>query len=212
MKRIIVIVIAVLSLCYCSKEDSQNSSDDKPKGKFIVFKDAVTKARLLEVYDLNNDAELSYSEAAAATSLILSAFPSKGEVSVGSIKYLDELQYFTGITAVKLVTSKQGASMFIALQGISIPKNVTYIQSFGPSYGSFDDISSEVKYLEYVKCYPTTPPSNVHYLLLSKNNTSILYVPKNSIEQYKERIRTELTSLKIDAQTIEKTLVRVKVF
>lgn len=87
----------------------------------IVFKDAEFKAICIANWDTNNDRELSYAEAAAVTSV-------GSLLNTNTITYLDELQYFTGLTTINKFTSCS------KLKSIYIPKNISDL-----NYGVFTD-------------------------------------------------------------------------
>lgn len=82
----------------------------------IQFADEIVKSLSVASWDTNGDGELSYSEAAAVTSL--------GDVFRGStITSFDELQYFTGLTDI----SPQAFSECMNLEDITLPSTITAI-------------------------------------------------------------------------------------
>ena len=85
--------------------------------KDIAFADANVKALCVANWDTGGDGELSYEEAAAVTDL--------GDVFKNntSIVSFEELQYFTGLTAIGVAAFQRCSS----LTGISIPNSVTTI-------------------------------------------------------------------------------------
>ena len=66
----------------------------------IVFADANVKTLCVANWDTNGDNELSYSEAAAVTTLNISGSPSPSPFYETNITSFDELQYFTGLTSI----------------------------------------------------------------------------------------------------------------
>ena len=87
--------------------------------KNIVFADEDLKAKLVAAFDRDEDAELSYAEAAKVTS-IEGVFG-----TVRKYKSFDEFQYFTGVTSIP-------ASMFAnwyLLTSVVLPENITQIGS-----------------------------------------------------------------------------------
>ena len=83
----------------------------------IVFADANVKALCVANWDTNGDGELSYEEAAAVTDL--------GEVFTSNyyINTFDELQYFTGLTAI----SENAFAWCQGLTSVVLPSTVTEI-------------------------------------------------------------------------------------
>lgn len=89
---------------------------DSPEGN-IVFADKTVKAACVAAYDTDGDGELSYEEAAAVKDL------SALKLSINSITSFDELQYFTGITAIPYQKFWNQSSM----RSIVLPAGVTLI-------------------------------------------------------------------------------------
>ena len=91
--------------------------NEDTSGESIVFADANVKALCVANWDTNGDGELSYAEAAAVTDL--------GTVFRynSSITSFDELQYFTGLTAIGYMAFS-GCNN---LASVSIPNSVTEI-------------------------------------------------------------------------------------
>jgi len=91
-------------------------ADDEPTN--IVFADDAVKAICVANWDSDGDGELSYDEAAAVTDL--------GEVfkENSDITSFDELQYFTGLTAIRRSAFENCKNLI----SVSIPNSVT---SFG---------------------------------------------------------------------------------
>ncbi len=85
--------------------------------KIITFADAEVKRLCVENWDLNDDGELSESEAAAVKDLG-AVFKNNGKVSS-----FDELQYFTGLTLI----SDDAFNGCYRLASVTIPSNVTSI-------------------------------------------------------------------------------------
>ncbi len=94
------------------------------EGDIITFADVEAKRLCVENWDVNGDGELSKQEAAAVTSL-KNVFQSKSD-----IKTFDELQYFTGLTAI----NNNAFSYSRKLSSIIIPPNVVTIGENAFSY------------------------------------------------------------------------------
>lgn len=90
-----------------------SSGDDEP----IEFADANIKAKVVEAFDANSDGELSYAEAAAATS-ISGVFGSDT-----SFTSFNEFQYFTGISSIPNNQFKD----WLLLESIVLPNSLTTI-------------------------------------------------------------------------------------
>ena len=91
----------------------------EPSDEPIVFADIIAKYACVEKYDTNGDGEVSYAEAAAATSLD-GLFTDWNTVSS-----FDEIQFFTGVTSTSGVFS--GCSK---LKHITIPDWITTLGDF----------------------------------------------------------------------------------
>ena len=88
------------------------------EGDNIEFADSAVKALCVANWDRNGDGELSYSEAAAVTSLDDKVFKENTEITS-----FDELQYFTGLT-------ETGWFVFqncVNLVSVSLPANITEV-------------------------------------------------------------------------------------
>ena len=86
---------------------------------FIQFEDPIAKYACVEKFDTNGDGEVSYAEAAAATSL------SGLFTDWNTVTSFDEIRYFTGITST--------ANVFTGLpqlKRITIPNNITTLGTF----------------------------------------------------------------------------------
>ena len=90
----------------------------------IVFQDPVAKSASLYIGDTNGDGELSYAEAAAITDLTL-IFKDQVEM-----QYFNELQYFTGLTAI----GHNAFSGCVNLSAITLPNTITSIGSYAFGY------------------------------------------------------------------------------
>lgn len=93
-----------------------------PKGKseeFIVFEDAVIKELCVKAFDINEDGELSYGEAALVTDL------SQMTLTKKTFKTFDELKYFTSLTKIPDNYFKS-----IAIKSISFPESLTEIGKY----------------------------------------------------------------------------------
>lgn len=86
--------------------------------EIIDFEDEAVRRKCIAHWDSDHDGELSYAEAQAVTSL--------GEVFTGDcdIMYFDELQHFTGLTAI----SRNAFCDCKKLQSIAIPRSVRFFQ------------------------------------------------------------------------------------
>ena len=109
MKTVMRAVMLILMMGVVGVTEGQESD--------ITFDDAKVKALCVDKWDTNKDDKLSYDEAAAVTDL--------GEVFKGNtaITSFNELQYFTGLTAI-------GSHAFYyctSLSSITIPNTVTSI-------------------------------------------------------------------------------------
>lgn len=98
----------------CSVTVTRDTSGDA-----IVFEDIIAKYACVEKFDSNGDGEVSYAEAAAATSLY-GLF-----TNWNTVKSFDEIKYFTGVTSTAGVFSglKQ-------LKSIVLPDNITSLGDF----------------------------------------------------------------------------------
>lgn len=93
------------------------SGDVPPGSDVISFNDPGIKACLVAAFDANRDGEISYVEAAAATSLE-GAFGGRTDFTS-----FDEFQFFTGITSVP----SSAFSAWDQLESIRIPESVSEI-------------------------------------------------------------------------------------
>ena len=106
----------------------------------ITFADANVKALCVANWDTNGDGELSYTEAAAVTSLWIVFYNNF------TISSFNELQYFTGLKTI----DEDAFNGCYGLTSISIPSSVTYI-GFAAFYGC--------RGLTSINIYAETPPS-----------------------------------------------------
>lgn len=90
----------------------------------IVFQDPVAKSASVYLGDTNGDGELSYAEAAAITDLTL-IFKDQVEM-----QYFNELQYFTGLTAI----GDNAFSGCVNLSAITLPPTITSIGNYAFGY------------------------------------------------------------------------------
>lgn len=91
-----------------------------PKGKseeFIVFEDAVIKELCVKAFDINEDGELSYGEAALVTDL------SQMTLTKKTFKTFDELKYFTSLTRIPKNYFKD-----IPIRSITLPESLKTIE------------------------------------------------------------------------------------
>ena len=99
-------------------KDKEGGSEPNPDD-FIQFADPIAKYACVEKFDENNDGEVSYAEAAAATSLV-------GLFSEWSmVTEFEEIRYFTSVISTEGVFS--GLSH---LKHITIPGNITTLGTF----------------------------------------------------------------------------------
>lgn len=142
MKNVLLPLVISLFLVSCSEFTPEggpdsNLPDEQPnenggnvpadKTKAINFQDENVKQLCVSNWDTNGDGELSYAEAEAVTSL--------GKVFTNntSIKYFDELAFFTGLTSI----SSQAFDICKSLRSVVIPNSVTSI-----AYSAFGDCDS----------------------------------------------------------------------
>jgi hypothetical protein len=91
----------------------------EPSDEPIVFADIIAKYACVEKFDTDGDGEVSYKEAAAATSL------SGLFTNWKDVKLFDEIKYFTSVTSTFDVFSDLSK-----LERITIPNNITTLGSF----------------------------------------------------------------------------------
>jgi len=89
-----------------------------PSDEIITFADAVAKQACVAAFDDNNDGEVSYAEAAAATSLEELFYDYTG------VQKFIELKYFTGVN--NLVKTFKGCA---SLNEVAIPEHITVISN-----------------------------------------------------------------------------------
>lgn len=118
----------------------------------IVFQDPVAKSASVYLGDTNGDGELSYAEAAAITDLTL-IFKDQVEM-----QYFNELQYFTGLTAI----GDNAFSGCVNLSAITLPPTITSIGNYAFGY-SVDN-----------QGYPV-PCSSLQSIVIPPSVTSIGY-------------------------------------
>ena len=116
----------------------------------IVFQDPVAKSASVYLGDTNGDGELSYAEAAAITDLTL-IFKDQVEM-----QYFNELQYFTGLTAI----GDNAFSGCVNLSAITLPPTITSIGFYAFGY-SVDN-----------QGYPV-PCSSLHNIVIPPSVTTI---------------------------------------
>jgi hypothetical protein len=116
----------------------------------IVFQDPVAKSASVHLGDTNGDGELSYAEAAAITDLTL-IFKDQVEM-----QYFNELQYFTGLTAI----GDNAFSGCVNLSAITLPPTITSIGYY--AFGSSVDNQG----------YPV-PCSSLHSIVIPEGVTTI---------------------------------------
>lgn len=119
----------------------------------IVFQDTITKSACLYAnngWDTNGDGEISYAEAAAITDLTLIF---KDQVSM---RYFNELQYFTGLTAI----GDNAFSGCVNLSAITLPPTITSI-----GYNAFGYTVNQQG--------QTIPCSSLHNIVIPPSVTTI---------------------------------------
>ena len=97
----------------------EKGSSEPDPNDVIQFKDPIAKYACVEKFDSNSDGEVSYEEAAAATSL------SWLFTDWDTVTEFDEIQFFTSVTSTQ--------NVFIGLshlKHITIPDNITTLGSF----------------------------------------------------------------------------------
>jgi hypothetical protein len=153
----------------------------------IQFADANVKALCVENWDIDGDGELSYMEAAAVTDL-RQVFRHNS-----SITSFDELQYFTGLTAI----GYEEFEYCYYLESIKIPSSVTSIGTYAFYYcynlPSIDIPASVTSIGNFVfsRCYDLASihveEGNTSYrsedgVLFSKDMTTLIYYPSGKPE------------------------------
>lgn len=118
----------------------------------IEFQDPVAKSASVHLGDINGDGELSYAEAAAITDLTL-IFKDQVEM-----QYFNELQYFTGLTAI----GDNAFSGCVNLSAITLPPTITSIGNYAFGY-SVDNQGYSV------------PCSSLHNIVIPPSVTTIGY-------------------------------------
>lgn len=150
----------------------------QPKGGSIIeFKDAGVKAVCVKKWDTNGDGELSVEEAAAVTAISTTMF--KGNDKITSF---DELQYFTGISAI----AEHAFDGCINLSSVTIPDNVKVIESYafynsGLSSVRIPQTVTSIGACAFVKCQNLSQFTSAHASkdsrLLIINNTVVAFAP-----------------------------------
>lgn len=159
MLRLFTVAILCLLFSECSKNDSSLQENQE----IIQFADDRVKAICVSNWDLNGDAELSFGEAAAVTSLN-GAF----EYEENTIRYFDELKYFLGLTSIGADEFWYDESLLL----LSIPKNVVKIGSLPSS-------------LRTLRLYNENPNSSYEEKFNSlRSSQTIVYVPKGALDIY----------------------------
>ena len=163
----------------------------QPSEDIIEFADKYVKQQCVSLFDTNGDGELSRKEASKVTSLPSNLF---GNYS-GAVKSFDEIKYFTGITEIEY----QAFYGCTSLTSITIPDSVVSIGSHAfQNCSSLTSVTigngvttigssafSGCKSLTSVYCKPTTPPSGDSYMFYNNASGRKIYVPTESVEEYK---------------------------
>lgn len=97
----------------------ENGGEEPDPDDVIQFKDPIAKYACVEKFDTNKDGEVSYAEAAAATSL------SGLFTDWNTVTEFDEIRFFTAVTSTNNVFT--GLSQ---LKHITIPDNITTLGTF----------------------------------------------------------------------------------
>lgn len=100
-------------------KETGGGGDEPDPSSVIQFADPIAKYACVEKFDTNGDGEVSYEEAAAATSLY-GLFKDWNTVT-----HFDEIKYFTGVTSTDGVFT--GLTM---LESITVPDNITTLGTF----------------------------------------------------------------------------------
>jgi len=163
MCKSILRLFIVVVLCVIFSECSKSSSSLPDNQEIIKFADNRVKAICVSNWDLNGDAELSFGEAAAVTSLN-GAF----EYEENTIKYFDELKYFLGITSIGLDEFSYDESLLL----LSIPKNVIRIGGLPGSLRTLR-LYNENPNFDYELCFNSL-----------RSSQTIVYIPKEALNNY----------------------------
>ena len=97
MKKILLLALPLMAMCFVSCEKDNKWTDDSP---IIQFKDPYFLEAILEAshpIDRNADGQISEKEASVATIL---------EVSSNNIRNIDEIRYFTALTRLYCGTNQ----------------------------------------------------------------------------------------------------------
>lgn len=136
MNRLLLMIGVLLFFCGCTECDCENcgicncpdevpnetpdeTPDETPEKvvvEVIEFEDPLVKSISVAYWDTDNDNELSYEEAAAVSSM-------GGVFAYKSISTFNELQYFTGLTAIEENTFLECKQ----LTSIALPERITAI-------------------------------------------------------------------------------------
>ena len=153
----------------------------------IIFADINVKSLCVANWDINDDGELSYAEAAAVSDL--------GQVfRYKSISTFNELQYFTGLTFI----GYQAFSNCSGLISIEIPNSVTYIGDWafyscsGLTSIEIPNSVTSIGYMTFSYCNHLTsmtvladnPPTLSTYAFYNLNREIPVYVLCGSVETY----------------------------
>ena len=139
-------------------------------GTAIVFADANVEAICVSNWDTNIDYELSYTEAAAVTTLDDNF---RGNIDITSF---DELKYFTGLNSINI----HEFSYCINLQSITIPASVETIESY--AFWGCDRMT-------VITVEAITPPTvEDNNSFLGVDNSIPVYVPCGQISAYREAL------------------------
>lgn len=173
MKKCFSLLLAVFVLSSCSDVNPSKNPD-----AIIHFKDQVVYGYCIKHFDLNNDGELSYKEAAAITIDDLYGEKNDPPFEDMPIKTFDELRFFTGLTFI-------GYSMFEDckyLTSITIPENVeSYKRACFYGCNSLNKITILSK-----KIPDNLGFQNLYYSIIE--TPAVLYVNNNCLKQYKEEL------------------------
>ena len=137
---------------------------------YMTFKDASVKAKCVELYDKNNDGNISFLEAAAVTDLGVATKAAGDNPFPTSILHFAELQFFTGLASIP---SFQNYTM---LKTVAIPSQISSIPA-----NAFNGCSD----LETVIFTSTTPPTIGTDAFTGCGSYISFYVPTESVDDYK---------------------------
>lgn len=164
--------------------------------ELITFADADVKARCVELYDFNNDGEISYMEAASVTSLngLFNSYevvkhvnynPNTGQAALYEtynlirsynpdlIDTFNELQYFTGLQEIDPLAFNN-----CRLTSLKLPET---IKKIGPNAFSRCDLLTELTFPEGIKIINSFPP-RLQKIIVPEGVTEVTGLQFNRID------------------------------